>query len=579
MKQFVLAGALAALSCVGSAATFSSGIGAGDVTSTIPGDYATLKDAADDFSNYAGAVAGNWTLTIGTDLTEPANVRFANNVPVGRTVTVKPASGVSPTVTFTQPGRNGTTGVIWDGHIVIGVKELTGANANLATNFTDTDNFTIDGSNNGTSSRDLTLTYLAPTPDTRHIMVHILGKTDNVTVKNCIIDHPSAGVTDNINVQVSARKDASANNLVPQNPRIENCELSAQVGEIGQAVKVTRIGTTDAGQATAGAVVTKNTIRSGTRAVFFEVAAGGVISNNTIATSTTASQRPNVIVHNGTNGTTGWTLDILRNNINNVVSGTQGGILSAMQVGGGLVSPNTGTINIRNNMISGFEYPVDQPSATGWLYRAITIENTTNTGVYNVEHNSINMPNVTGPKPQLNNQGDPAQRLHAISFYSAGGFAGTFNFRNNIVRMTQEYASVIASRPSPTGQFDIPLANLNFADNHYYYAGTGVTFAKVNETTYTTLADWKGIGKDAGSTDGVDPLAVVAGGNWRSATDLHFDAEPAGAPFAVAVLPSAGNDIDNEVRPNPETSQVEKGADEYYFTVIPTAAKDWSLFY
>lgn len=93
--------------------------------------------------------------------------------------------------------------------------------------------------------------------------------------------------------------------------------------------------------------------------------------------------------------------------------------------------------------------------------------------------------------------------------------------------------------------------------------------------TYADLAAWKAAGKDAASTEGIDPMVVVAGGNWKSSQDLHFDVEPAAAQFGVSALAGAGNDIDNEARPNPATSQIEKGADEFYMN---TSVNDWALY-
>src|SRR5262245_40408204 len=43
-------------------------------------DYASLAAAAIAFNGVAGGINGPWTILITSDLTEPANIPFANNI-------------------------------------------------------------------------------------------------------------------------------------------------------------------------------------------------------------------------------------------------------------------------------------------------------------------------------------------------------------------------------------------------------------------------------------------------------------------------------------------------------------------
>ncbi|MGI8908711.1 MAG: hypothetical protein ACR2IE_19745 [Candidatus Sumerlaeaceae bacterium] len=594
LQSAVLFVILALSSSLAPAATFSSGISGGNVVSTVPGDYASLKDAGDDFSNYTGSINGNWTLSITGNLTETHNARFGNNVPLGRTVTIKPAPATFPIVTFTSETRNGTSGTIWDGHIVVGVAAASGANANATSNFVDTDNFIIDGSNTVSGvSRDLRFTNSTTTStDVPRIMVHVIGRCDNVTVKNCVIDNQTSGAsngitTDNICVQFSGRRDASTVVHVPTNPRVENCILRATVGDLSQGVKGYNFGGSipagTAGGAITGMAVTKNDVTATLRGIFYDANAGGEISDNKVhmaVTTLPSTQRPVAIQHTGSVGVSGgWTMNILRNTVDQLKTNASQGILFAVGIGGGLTGTNTGVTNVLNNMIAGFDYQVQQtavpPVSSGFLMRAISVENGAVAGAtINIDHNSINMLNQPGPQPQsLATPGDPGNRLSVISLLNATGYAGTLNIRNNIIRVTQQYAAILSG---PTGAATINFANLNLSNNTYFYGGTNTVMAKFNGTTYNTLADWQAAGEDTVGSNTADPLSGAPGsGRWYHDINLHFDAEPA-AIYAAPVLAGAGNDVDNQVRPNPASAQIERGADEFYAPI--SAIREWMLF-
>ncbi|HPO57180.1 MAG TPA: hypothetical protein PKY46_14375, partial [Ignavibacteriaceae bacterium] len=115
---------------------------------TAPGGtdphYATLKAACDDVMLLG--VGGNITFFITSDLTEANNVALAVNTN-SYSITFKPYTGVTPTVTYTQSADNAGT----SGAFLIGQNNTSGAP------LVSTHNITIDGSNTPAgTTRDLT---------------------------------------------------------------------------------------------------------------------------------------------------------------------------------------------------------------------------------------------------------------------------------------------------------------------------------------------------------------------------------------------------------------------------------------
>jgi len=161
-----------------------SGPGAGQGTSTIGTtlcDYSTLYDAAWDFDTTPNT--GSWTMLVQTDLTEPVADFFGNTVLSGSTITLKPGTGVNPTITFTNPSDNAG----WTGDFIIGAN-FSNNGSNYANIYTKTDNFVIDGSNNGTNSQNLTLAA-ATTQTFANRIITEGGACNNVVIKNCKLEN------------------------------------------------------------------------------------------------------------------------------------------------------------------------------------------------------------------------------------------------------------------------------------------------------------------------------------------------------------------------------------------------------
>lgn len=526
------------------------------------GDYLSLAAAAADFNGFAGGATGAATFLIRSDLTEPAFVNFGNDTN-GNVVTVKPAPDTTPEVTFTQTTRPGTGTTIFDASFLIGPRGFT------STNLADMTNFTIDGSNTtGGLTRDLSFI----TPDVGgtqipRIMVRNVG-SDNVIVKNLIIRNGPTGTTDNYCVEYAVRRDANAIVQVPENGQVINCELTANTGGIGQGVGCRGSGTVAAGNAVTNLTVSDCDINVSLRAVLYNINAGGAVTNNRIkVTQFTAggNNRPEVIRHETANGFTGaYNMEISGNTVSQVHSVATGGFNYVIGVGGG--AGGTPTYNIFNNIITGFE-TTQTLVAPDFLNRAIAITTANSPGTYNIYHNSINMtdlPTIEGV--------DIKRRLSAISFISASGFTGTFNFENNIVRFSQHNGTLIASSPaSGTTPAGVIGGTLNF-NNNTYFIENGAQFAFLNDVAYPTLADFQaGTPPRDTASNSADPFAPPAGGKWRSQSDLHFDAV-ADAVFRGAPQPAVLTDIDGDPRPPVLPT---KGADEF---VVGSSVNDWTMY-
>ncbi|MCH8566787.1 MAG: T9SS type A sorting domain-containing protein [Balneolales bacterium] len=111
-------------------------------------DYPTLRAAIDDLM--AQGNSGDVVFLISSDIEETQNIAIGFDPGEDNTVTIKPAAGTSPVITFSASEDNG----VYDGALIFGLSDISGS----ADALTFTRNIIIDGSNTaGGSSRDLTL--------------------------------------------------------------------------------------------------------------------------------------------------------------------------------------------------------------------------------------------------------------------------------------------------------------------------------------------------------------------------------------------------------------------------------------
>ncbi len=508
---------------------------AGQGTSTVGtgGDYASLKDASVDFCTTANT--GSWTIEVLNNLSESMNPCFGNTVAAGATITLKPASGVSPTITFTQtvddPGTTPT------GSLKIG------SNSTTALSAIKTDRFVIDGSNNGTNSRDMTITNSAVTFGAR--LINVVGNSDGVTIKNVNIINKATG-TSPAGIVFRTQFPSSGVSAVPTNGTLQNCYIICTTGTTPYGIQYTSGGTKVAGTlAMTGMSAIGNYIESKHSGIMANGSlAGGTFSNNTIRIRQTAVTAvlgsAFYLMYAGDNGVGGKEL-IFNNNLCDrlichtaTTTGSSAGIYGFGAEGSGVGT----NIKVYNNIFSGFQLGGTGSAVGGFLYRGIAISHTSAT-VF-IYHNSINMPDA----PLYPNAGSNSGAITMFTGISAA------YVKNNIIR--QEKDNSHAFYYSST----LPIES----NNNVVYAASNASTGRYGSTSYLSLADWQtGSSKDALSQS-VDPTTTTPSA-WASATDLHFS-PAAGWAYPMQGVPQISGittDIDGDAR----AATCWPGADEH----------------
>lgn len=528
------------------AATFSANQGGATGTSSViaadgSGDYLSLADAATDFSNYSGGVQANYSFLIKTDLNEPASVAFGNNTN-NKTVTLKPDSGTSVSVTFTATADNPGSGITGD--IIIGSPSFANVANTVATN-----NFIIDGSNNGTDSRNLTIQHVREATAYSPRLVRIQGKNDNLTFKNITFlnrANRAAGMVFSI-IQVA---DGNSENLQIINNHIEGTHVASQGVITGLS------GTASDGVAIRNLLIEGNRIIAGQRPIFLGSASDVTINKNNISLNHKVSgYYATGIWHNTTNKSTGYTVNITNNLFDNNFINTIGtGTAHGATFIEAAPADSTGTYNIFNNVITGISTTTaDTVTPFNALYRGISISGATLTA--NVYHNTVNM-------AHLRNFIASSTPTNIVGINLLNGVVS--KLKNNIVVMGQE-----------TGALGIRYGNVSAAESDYnnVFVTPGSFFGRYDTTAQPTLADFQAAsGREANSTS-LDPNVVNAPGTgkWISVNDVRFDGNP-GSGFEGTPLSEVTTDINGVTR---SATAPTKGAYEY---VVSSNVEGWQLY-
>ncbi len=539
---------------------------------TGPTAYTTLKAAFDAIN--AGTHNGAITITISANTTETAtaslNASGAGSASFS-SVLIKPASGASPVV----------SGSINSGAVV----RLNGAS-----------HVTIDGSNNGTSSRDLSLVNTSATSPT----VLLIGSSastfiDDVKVRNTILRNGTntstavlcgdAGVVGNpgyfsnitienndirrayIGIYCYATVSGTDNALTIKNNFINSSGADAirLVGIYCQGVKATTISGNTVGNFEAASAEFD-------RAIWLATACSNVtVSGNTISN----------LVYNGTSGygPIGINLspgiananiqvtDNILSNLSSSGTGTTMGIFSysagsQIVIAGNKISTirntntagygaagiilantiNTSAISVYNNFVS---------DVTGYGYNAYgSVDNGNGIvvdggGGYDIDFNTVSL--------NANQTSSGSSRSSCFLVTSNVTASGIIRLRNNIFSNTQT-----------TGNGSSRLAIANLATS-----GSAV-FSTINYNDYfSTSGNLSSTGTDASITTTLGGLQTSFGGNanskviapvFISTSDLHLDkAANNGLNASGITLAGITKDIDGDTR----SATPDMGADEF----------------
>ncbi|HRI59222.1 MAG TPA: proprotein convertase P-domain-containing protein, partial [Saprospiraceae bacterium] len=492
----------------------------GTFTVGAGGNFTTLTAAvaAYNTSCLAGPVVFSLTDAVYAGETYPITINQVPNASAVNTLTIRPAAGVSASFTASATALIKLNGADW----VI-----------------------IDGSNNGTNSRNLTFS------NTNAAASAVLwnaslggggnGATNN-TFKNLIIIGGSGTVSGIYGIVSSSTAAIATGGEDNDNFRAENNAISKVYNGIGNL----GLATNNALLAD-GLVITQNLIGDANSANYVTnrgIEVNGVnspsISQNTIFNIITPSTATNAAtgIDLGTNVING---EVVRNNISTVYNPNTGG----WNAYGIHFSSTTNLIGVltANNFISDIKtvnYVVSSFNAFG-----IRFSGGLNLKVYN---NSINM---FGDVTAGTNTGSMSANIYISSSSVIG-----LDLRNNILSNTQNFALAGAFTYNVyLGTTGIGINTIDF--NDYHGINTATTTRRVGWDgggARTTLADWRAFTGQDVSSYSVPPVFV-------SNTDLHLAGNANQCLDGGATpLASVPNDYDGQPR---NATVPDIGADEF----------------
>lgn len=459
---------------------------------TTTGTYTTLKGAFDAIN--AGTHQGAITITITGNTTETATavLNASTGTASYTSLLVKPGTGVTATIS---------------GAITTALIKINGG-----------DNVTIDGSNNGTSTRNLTLTntYVATgaTPVIAWVASTTTDGSENVTFKNTnIIGVSSSGTVVGIIVSGSVlggEAEVSNNNFMS----INNVFTKAQnaIFAIGNSVN------TDQGFMIKNNVIGSTVLadKMGFRGIAVQNAKNFEISGNMITGVTLSSTSTASGILVGAAGNNGAVF-------NNKISDITNTNTTGYGANGLYFNCSSATANMiaYNNIISG---------VTGYGYASGAAVADNGYGIvigagagYKIYYNTVVM------NANQNVSGRPA----ALNVLSAVTAAGAIDLRNNIFVNSQTQAGdryTIYSSAANT-----VFSNINY--NDYFSSGTNLGFIG---SARISLADIQtGFG---GNVNSINVLPVFV-----SATDFHLASsgnntlDNKGTPVTEVTVDADGN--------------------------------------
>ena len=436
-------------------------------------------------------VGGDVVFYITSDITENNDIWLGVNTNSYKVI-IKPASSVTPTITFTK-GTNVGAGTSIDGCFVIG--SPTGDNTSLVP----TNNVIIDGSNTvGGVSKDLTFIGATTTTTVTKSLLRIYGNNDDITIKNCIMIGKCTSGSNNGAIHVT---NYNSTNLAPDRLIIDNNTLTNVNGNGAASIHISNSGSPTIGLT--GLVIRNNVVNGRVRGMFISYTNDGDIYGNTISEVSQTDQGSAAITLQ-TNFATAGTFNVYNNKITTLttINKTAGANNGVVGIDNQCQAPKI--VNIYNNMITGMG-PGNASTTNSKIY-GIRV---TSTGISNVYHNTIVFLDMT----DMTNFG--SSYIAAIAFATAATTEaspiGTINIKNNILvsNETGTTMKVWGIRRVGTG------GTFNSDYNDIYANSSNNYVGYYNNADAASPSDWQmASGQDANSKS----KAV----NFVSATDLSL---------------------------------------------------------
>lgn len=494
----------------------------GTYTVGVGGNYPTLTAAVGAYNSancLNGAVIFSLTDATYAAETYPISINQHSQASATNTLTIRPATGVTPS--------------------------FTGSHAQSLLKINGGDYITIDGSNSGGTTRDLTFNNTSTTGGAV-INIASVGGAGNganfVTIKN-------------VNVVGGSNTNSSTYGILSSGTTIsaaaeDNDNLTIQ----NNSVEFAYYGISANYSATAGLqgdnlVISQNSVGSIDPAkyiIYYGMQISNVnapaISHNTIFNISKSTSGNAVGIELGSN-VIGGTVD------GNVIKDIQATSTSGYAAWGINFSSSTGTTNVTvsNNMISGIK--TSNYSATGTFYNAFGIRLTGGTNL-KIYHNTINMYGDVADGTSIG--------MSANLVISSSSVTGA-DIRDNIFVNTQNFGvagskayNIFTSNTTLNGTINYNDYSGANGSNTTYYVGYG------NSAAINTLADWKTFTTQDANSIAVAPV-------FTSPSDLHL------VPVSNALLDNKGTnvgittDFDGDSR---SATTPDMGADEFTAPVV-----------
>lgn len=475
MRKITLLTAALAISLVAMAQAMSGTYKVG--TTEVSPNFTSLSAAVAALNT--NGVSGDVILEITSDITESANIGLGVNTN-GFGITIRPDADADRTITFTQLTDNTSP----TGHFVIGYL-TTGLTAAWSdANTIGTSNVTIDGyAVDGTTKR-LKFTNTNASHTNARVIV-VLGASNNVTVKNCIIENKTTHNGSPFCIGAVVRKGAAIE-VAPSNFIVENNTLLSMGNTASMGIRITNSGTLTTGYPVVctGLLIKNNTITSRRRLLEINYTAGAEISGNSFTTEQTGT--PGTISYGlwTSAGVTG-TVKIYSNKFLKSFTEETGAF------GHRVVSLSSGaTYEIYNNTFAGMDKTKASSAALNLTYLFYS-------GVAGkIYNNTFYMPALTNA-------------THTGGYYRAINLSGnTAEIKNNIFvsdEATHTNTSFISAVPTPAANY-----------NNFYQRATNANAKVVG--TYADLASYQA----ANLTKDINSKSVDVNFVDAAAGDLHI---------------------------------------------------------
>ena len=485
---------------------------AGTKPDTTNPEFATLKAACDTLNK--SGVSGNVTFYFTSNLTEPANVGLGLD-PGSYTITFKPYTGTTDTITFTQTADNAGASGCW----VLGVPDLTVSSA-VNYGLVTTRNIVIDGSNTvGGTSQNLVIQNTSG-DNIYEVVLKLLGEVNNVVVKNCIINQAIVSTSGTSNYAVALVNRYNSTNTTyytPDSVTIDHCQITSTGSLSAQALAITNSGTPAAGWPGTSAIVFKNnTLSARTRGIFLNYAGSTDIFGNKISVNQTGTgylsygiMPFNIAAGSVTNV---YNNEVLQLSTANATAGSNGII--------GIYAGVNGTWNVYNNIISGFATTtaVTDPSIVRvWGIQVAGV-------TANVSFNTVRMPALV----YTTSANTTKQQYVGVYITS-----GTVALKNNVI-VSEETADTSYGIYNAGGSLTSNYNDIAFTDTTYAFVGS----KGANPTK--TLTAWRDSTFQDSSSVQINPTP------WWTPT-LRWSAKPSDL-LAGTPIDGITTDIDNHVR-------------------------------